>query len=84
MALFHTFPLVDDEHISSLEEIALRNLQELEVKQYERDDQLKHLFNEMKEDEMLRFEKEERVREENKRKAKEEHKMKMDKNQVRC
>ena len=73
----------NDENISSLEEIALRNLKELEVKQDQRSEQLNNLFNEIKEDEMSRHEKEEKIREENKRKASEEHKMKMNKNQVR-
>lgn len=65
-----------------MEENASRNLAELEVKQNERSDQLKNLFNEMKEDVMLRHEKEEKIREENKRKANEEHKKKMAENQV--
>ncbi len=72
----------DDEDISSLEEIALRNLKELEEKQEHRSNQLSNLFNEIKEDEILRHEKEERMREENKRKASKEHKMKMDENEV--
>ena len=73
----------NDENISSLEEIALRNLKELEVKQDQRSEQLNNLFNEIKEDEISRHEKEERIREENKRKANEEHKMRMNENQVR-
>ena len=73
---------VDDENIASLEEIALKNLKELEMKQDERSNQLKNVFNEIREDEKLRFEKEERIREENKRRANEEHQLKMNENQV--
>ena len=72
----------DGENISSLEEIALRSLKELKLKQDERSDQLNNLFNEIKEDEIVRHEKEEKIREANKQKASKEHQMKMNENQV--
>ena len=69
------------EDISSLEETALRNLKELEIKQDHRRSQLNKLFSEIKEDEILRHEREEKMRAENKRKANEEHRMKMTENE---
>jgi hypothetical protein len=65
-----------------LEEIALKNLKELEVKQDERSSQLNSLFSAIKEEEILRHEKEEKMRAENKQKANEEHKIKMNENEV--
>ena len=65
-----------------MEELALKNLKEFEAKQDKRSDQLNSLFNEIKEDDILRHEKEEKMREENLQKANEEHKIKMKENQV--
>ena len=72
-----------EENISSLEEMGFNNLKELEEKQHLKSDWLENIFNEMKEEEMLRQEKEERIREENKRKADEEYKMKVEENKVK-
>ena len=71
-----------EENISSLEEMGFNNLKELEEKQHLKSDWLENIFNEMKEEEMLRQGKEERIREENKRKADEEYKMKVEENKV--
>lgn len=71
-----------DDQISSLEELGIDSLKELERKQHLRNDRLENIFNEIKEEEISRKQKEETIREQNKRKADEEYKMKTEENQV--
>lgn len=71
-----------DDQISSMEQMGLVKLKELERKQQATCDRLENTFKEIKDEELLRRQREETIRKENQRKADEEYKMKIKENQV--